>query len=114
MPFAVRYNLKERKERFEKQRQEYCSFLSLGSRTSFRSLWNVIQNRRCLILTSASTHNSLLRFTCEKSQKFIMVLKIIKDKIEKLQKAETGKPLKNDGKSSFFLYVGSSIPHGDQ
>jgi len=99
VPFAVRYNLKERKERFEKQRQEKPNFIPLIVERHPKSTLPDID--KC-------------KFTCEKSQKFIMVLKIIKDKIEKLQKAETGKPLKNDGKSSFFLYVGSSIPHGDQ
>lgn len=43
-----------------------------------------------------------------------MVQKMIESKIEKLQQAQSGKPLKKDGKSSFFLYVGSSVPNADQ
>lgn len=39
---------------------------------------------------------------------------MIESKIEKLQHAQTGRSLKKDGKSSFFLYVGNTVPNADQ
>jgi hypothetical protein len=34
--------------------------------------------------------------------------------VEKIIQSTSGKPMKKDGKSSFFLYVGSTIPNADQ
>jgi hypothetical protein len=43
-----------------------------------------------------------------------MVQKMIESKIEKLLQAKTVKPVKKDGKASFFLYVGNQVPNADQ
>ena len=43
-----------------------------------------------------------------------MVQKMIETKIEKLLQSKGGKAVKQEGKSTFFLYVGNQIPNADQ
>jgi len=43
-----------------------------------------------------------------------MVQRMIESKIENIIQIKSGKPMKKDGKNSFFLIVGSTVPNGDQ
>lgn len=44
----------------------------------------------------------------------MMVHKTIETKVTKLFEGQTGKPMKSDGKTSFFLYVGKTVPSPHQ
>lgn len=44
----------------------------------------------------------------------MMVQKMIENKVTKLVEGQTGKPMKKDGKTSFFMYIGNSVPNADQ